>query len=319
MLSTRTWVFVFAGALATTILLALAGRFFLGGENMFEERPALELPMKVAVFSLFLVMGFSGLALMLRLFVAGQRKIGNEAHPLVRLFVEHDTAVMLGLFGLCAAGLALAIPAAIKDGFFGADAQRSVAAAFRPRSAGVLVANVGMALDDVRRRSTVTVPEGTRSVLDGSTTVIADTVFDFEIADTGMRFPGSRYFFLVTRKAGDPRLESMNVGVSPDALPRPAFDEFRRRAREQFEADGWTSGRFVYRTAEEQRLHGGMTSSGEGSFWLKGEALVSFEPKRVDDAQRGEDPRTAGQWILALSISARGSSSTYKRLDFSRP
>jgi hypothetical protein len=61
MLSTRTWAFLFAGALATTILLAFAGRFFLGGERMFEERPALELPGKVVVFTLFLVMGFQSL------------------------------------------------------------------------------------------------------------------------------------------------------------------------------------------------------------------------------------------------------------------
>src|SRR5688572_29568529 len=134
MLSTRTWAFVFAGALATTILLAFVGRFFLGGERMFEERPALELPGKVVVFTLFLVMGFSGIALMLRLFVAGQKKIGNEAHPLVRLLAEHDTAVMLGFFAICVAGLALATPAAINDGFFGPDAQRWMDGLFRGRS-----------------------------------------------------------------------------------------------------------------------------------------------------------------------------------------
>ncbi len=318
MLSTRTWALAFGAALATTILLAFVGRF-LGGERMFEERPALELPAKVVVFTLFLVMGFSGLALMLRLFVAGQRKIGNEAHPLVRLLAEHDTAVMLGFFALCVAGLALAIPAAIKDGFFGPDAQRWMDGLFRGRSTGVLVANVGLTLDDVRRRSTVTVPDGIHSPLTGTRTVIVDKPFDFEIADTGMRFPGSRYFFLVTRARDDPRLESMNIGVSPESLPRPAFDEFRRRAQEQFKADGWASGRFVYRTAEQQRLHGGMTSSGEGSFWLKGDALVAFEAKRVDEEQRGDDPRTAGKWILALMISDRATSSTYKSLDFSPP
>jgi hypothetical protein len=47
--------------------------------------------------------------------------------------------------------------------------------------------------------------------------------------------------------------------------------------------------------------------------------VVSFEPKRVDEEQRGDDPRTAGKWILALSIWDRGTSSTYERLDFSRP
>jgi hypothetical protein len=318
-LSTRAWVFSFIGALGITILLAVVGRLFLGGENTFRARPHLELPMKVAVFSLFLVMGFSGLALMLRLFVAGQRRIGNEGHPLVRLLAAHDTAVMTGLFALVGLGLAIAIPAAMSDGFFGPEAQRWIKGLGRPRPSGVLVANIGMTLDDVRRRSTVPVPAGAPSVLTGSTTVIGDMPFEFRIADTGMAFPGARYFFLVTRKKGDQHLESMNVGVSAEALPRGEFDAFRRRIQEQFQSDGWAAGRFVYRTEQERQLHGGMTSSGEGSYWLKGDTLVSFEPKRVDDEQRGEDPGTAGKWILALSLWDRATSPSYSRLEFTRP
>jgi len=36
----------------------------------------------------------------------------------------------------------------------------------------------------------------------------------------------------------------------------------------------------------------------------------------VDDAQRGEDPATAGRLMLALSLVERRASSTYPRLDF---
>ena len=107
--------------------------------------------------------------------------------------------------------------------------------------------------------------------------------------------------------------------ASLGTLPRAQFDEFRRRVQEQFRSGGWASGRFVYRTPEEQRLHGGVTSSGEGNYGLKGETVVSFEPKRVDDAQRGEDPRTAGKWILAVSLWDGATSSTYQRLEFSTP
>ena len=63
-------------------------------------------------------------------------------------------------------------------------------------------------------------------------------------------------------------------------------------------------------------LHGGKTSAGEGYYWLKGEALIHLEPKRVDDEQRGEDPRTAGKWMLAVSIGERGTSSSYEGLEF---
>ena len=314
MLSTRTWALAFGGALVPTILLASLGRFLEGGKTVDER--ALQLPVMIVFFTLFLAMGFSGLALVIRVFVAAQRRIGNTAHPIVRLLAEHDTAIILSLFALCLAGLAIAVPAAIKDGFFGKDAQRWLDGLLRGRSTGVLVANVGMTLEDVRRRSTVKVPEGTRSVLTGSRTAIAEMVFDFEIADTRMRFPECRYFFMVTRNHDDPRLESMNIGISTHSLERAEFAEFRRRTEEQFRADGWASGRFVYRTPEQQALHGGVTSWGEGTFWLKGQALVTFEPKRVDEEQRGEDPRTAGKWILALSIWDRETSSTYPRLEF---
>ena len=270
----------------------------------------------IVFFTVFLVIGFAGLALMIKLFVAGQRWLGNEAHPFVRFVSAHETGIIVGFFVLCLAGLAIAVPAALSDGFFGRDAQVWLARWFRGASKGVLVANVGMNLDEVRRRSTIKVPEGIHSPLTGDRTVIGEVVFDFEIGDTGTRFPESRYYFMVTRKHGDLRLESLNIGISAEALPRAEFDEFRRKAQERFRADGWASGRFVYRTPEEQRLHGGVTSSGEGSFWLKGETVVSFEPKRVDDAQRGEDPKTAGKWILALQLWDRASSSTYERLEF---
>ena len=308
MLSTRTWALTFGGALLLAMLFAWLGR----------RAAALQLPAMLVFFTLFLVMGFSGLALMVRVFVAAQGRIGNASHPVVRFLAVHDTGVILGLFALCAAGLALAVPAAIGDGFFGDDAKRWLARVMRGGSTGVLVANVGMTLDDVRRRSTVKIPDGIRSP-DGTRTLIGETVFDFEIADTGMRFPEARYFFMTTRRGDDLRIESMNIGVSPEALERVAFDELRRRTQERFRADGWASGRFVYRTEAQRALHGGLTSSGEGSYWLKGAALVAFEPKRVDDEQRGEDPRTAGRWILALSISDRETSSTYRSLEFAGP
>jgi hypothetical protein len=47
-----------------------------------------------------------------------------------------------------------------------------------------------------------------------------------------------------------------------------------------------------------------------------GLTVVSFEPKRVDETQRDEDPQTAGKWILALSLWDRATSPSYDRLEF---
>ncbi len=43
---------------------------------------------KIVAFGLFLVMGFAAISLMLRLFVYGQRRIGNESVPMVRFLAR---------------------------------------------------------------------------------------------------------------------------------------------------------------------------------------------------------------------------------------
>lgn len=109
------------------------------------------------------------------------------------------------------------------------------------------------------------------------------------------------------------------MGVSPHAMTREEHDEERRRTRERLRDDGWRPGRFVYRTPEQPARRGGKASEADETYRLKGEALLHLEPKRVDDEQRGEDPRTAGRWMLAVSLFERTASSSYPRLDFGTP
>jgi hypothetical protein len=255
---------------------------------------------------------------MLRFFLFAQRRIGNESLPMVRSLSEHQTAVVLAVWALFLVGLAVAMPVMISDEFFGRPAKLWFEAKLRGPSRGVLVVNVGMPIDDVRRRSTLPLAAPRSESLTGSSRLVGEDVFDLDLADTGTRFEGCRYYFIVTRSHGDPHVESLNVGVSPHAMTRQEHDAERRRIQQRLQADGWVSGRFVYRTEEERALHGGKTTYGEGTYWLNGEALLHFEPKRVDDAQPGEDPETAGRWMLAVSIFERRASSTYPRLDFTK-
>ncbi len=274
---------------------------------------------KIVAFGIFLAMGFAAIPLMLRLFVYGQRRIGNESVPMVRFLADHQTGVVLAVWAVFALGLAIALPAMITDEFFGRPAKLWLEARRRGSSRGVLTANVGMTLEDVRRRSTLPLPEPRGEALTGSSRLAAEVVFDLDIAGTGTGFPECRYYFIVTRAHGDRHVESMNVGVSPQAMTRAEHDEEERRTRERLRADGWRPGRFVHRTPEQQALHGGKTSEADETYWLKGEALLHLEPKRVDDEQRSEDPRTAGRWMLAVSLFERTASSTYPRLDFGAP
>ena len=315
MLSTKTYVLVFLSAIAALVLLGVAAAI-LQRTTAYRDGVALETPVKIFAFAVFLAMGVSGMPLMLRLFLAGQRHLGNAGHPLVRLLADHETLVVVGFWSVCVVGLAIAMPVAIKDGFFGPGASAWLENTLAGTSRGVLVANVGMTVDEIRRRSTLAVGEAKGESLTGSSRLVAEVVFDLQIGDTGTRFERCRYYFVVTRPRGDLHVESMNVGVSPRARTRAELDEEMTRTRERLRADGWAMGRFVYRKPEEIALHGGKTSEGEGFYWLKGEALLHLEPKRVDEEQRGEDARTAGRWMLAVHISERTTSSSYDRLEF---
>ena len=317
-LSTKVYAVVFLGALGALLLLGVAAAM-LQRTTTLRDGVALETPVKIFVFTVFLAMGFSAMPLMLRLFLAGQRRLGNAGHPLVRLLAEHETGVVIGFWSMCVVGLAIAVPFAIKDGFFGPAAAAWLDSLFIGKSRGVLVANVGMTIDEVRRRSTLPVAEAKRETLTGSANLIAEVVFDLQIGDTGTRFEGCRYYFMVTRPRGGVHLESMNIGVSPRGHTRAEHDDEMRRTRERLAADGWAMGRFVYRTPEQQVLHGGAKTGGEGFYWLKGDALIHLEPKRVDEEQRGEDPKTAGRWILAIHISESSKSSSYPSLEFAPP
>ena len=175
---------------------------------------------KIVAFGLFLALGFAAIPLMLRVFLWGQRRIGNEAVPMVRFLAEHQTGVVVAVWIVFALGLAIALPAMLADEFFGRPAKLWFEARLRGASRGVLTANVGMTLEDIRRRSTLPISEPRGESLTGSSRLAADVVFDLDIADTGTHFPECRYYFIVTRSHGDPHVESMNVGVSPHAMIR---------------------------------------------------------------------------------------------------
>ncbi|HWP76252.1 MAG TPA: hypothetical protein VNU03_17145, partial [Methylomirabilota bacterium] len=145
---------------------------------------------KIVAFGLFLALGFAAIPLMLRVFLWGQRRIGNEAVPMVRFLADHQTGVVVAVWIVFALGLGIALPAMLADEFFGRPAKLWFEARLRGASRGVLTANVGMTLEDIRRRSTLPMSEPRGESLTGSSRLAADVVFDLDIADTGTLFPG---------------------------------------------------------------------------------------------------------------------------------
>jgi hypothetical protein len=301
-----------AGALAAMVLLSIAG--YLIDAKQFVRSPQtlnqLGPYAGVTFFSLFLVMGFALVPLFLRLFVVLQERIGNGELGIVRMLRAHEAGITYGVWAMFLVGALIALPVMLKD-LFG----------FRPavgRSEGTLVANIGMALDEVRRVSTLKVPEIVSRYQLPNRQLIGEPVFDFEIAGTGMRFERCRYYWIETDGQEPAHIEEMNIGISPVTLSRAELAEAHRRVQQQLQRDGWSAGQINYKTPEQQALHSGMTSSGRGAFWLKGNTFLRLYGKRMDEPKGGEDPESAGEWIQYLQMGPP-KGSRFSDVEFSPP
>jgi hypothetical protein len=168
------------------------------------------------------------------------------------------------------------------------------------RSAGVLTADIGMTFEEVQRRSTLRIKDP-RLMGDGSRMCVERETFEFHIADSRVTFPGSRYYWLESGKAGDPRLVVLNIGITPDKLAKPELARFQRRIQAELRADGWMPGHYVAKTEETRRLWGGSKTAGDGRYWAKGDSLLIFETSRMDEAKAGEPP-DSGEFVLNIAM-----------------
>jgi hypothetical protein len=115
------------------------------------------------------------------------------------------------------------------------------------------------------------------------------------------------------------RIEAVNIGISPDKMTRAALDSADRELRGRLAADGWLAGHEVYRTEEDQTLHGGLTEGPEGRLWLKDGTVLTISRKRMDDEKPGEDSLTAGEWIQYIDLWPAKTYSSFDRFVFQPP
>jgi hypothetical protein len=101
--SARFWLFLFLGQIAVLAFLAWLGE---------ARTPA---PLRwlgiVCIVGIFL----SAPALMVKTFVAGQKRVGNADRPMVRGVARHEIALVLGAWTLMGAALAMAWPTIRRD------------------------------------------------------------------------------------------------------------------------------------------------------------------------------------------------------------
>ena len=117
MFSLRTHALISGGLFALIIAMAIVGNA-IQASGIVKHPEALQTPMKIIFFTLFIVFAFSLIPTMVKAFIAGQGAIGNADKGPIKLIERHQLAVIYGIWGIWILGFAMALPTMIRSGFF---------------------------------------------------------------------------------------------------------------------------------------------------------------------------------------------------------
>jgi hypothetical protein len=285
--------FEIAVAAISFVLIFVAGVIGNFAVSAGGDPKTVDSSVKAAILVLFCFFGFSCIGLMLHVFIVLQSGIGNQHVPMIRFLTVHEKGVTFAIWGFLGIGTMVAMPVALRE----------VGFQIPLRSEGVLVADIGMTIDQVKEKSTIKMRDP-RKMGDGSRLGVKTMVFEFRVGDSTVRFPGSRYYWLAT-PPHDPHLTDINIGISPRKMAKPELDAFQHAAQAQLLAAGWMPGHYVAKSEETVRLWGGKRTTEDGRYWLRANTLLSFERKRMDEEKRDEPPG-AGEYIVDIHLEPKG-------------
>jgi len=117
MLSLRSHALITAGFFAGLLAVGWGGNL-LDALGLFPHDPVLQIGALVLVLGLCAGLAFSAVPLMVLTVLRFQVSIGNANRPVIRTMIAHQRTIVFVMWGLMAAGLLLAVPAAILDGAF---------------------------------------------------------------------------------------------------------------------------------------------------------------------------------------------------------
>ena len=277
MFSLRTHVWILVGFFAATIGIAIAGNV-LQAAGVGPIPPRFQMAAKVGFFLLFLGIGFSAIPVMVKLVLAGHVALGNASRAPVQALARWQNIVIWVMWGLAAAGLVVALPTMIRDGFFeAADADAQTGGT-------ILVAAPGMTFADMLAQSSLK-PDGPGK---GGVPYSGAGAFDFRIAGPGTRFANCQYYFVSALEDDPARIKTITIGIAAAPLTRAALDAADAALAKRLEAEGWVAGQSL----------GGES----GQFWRKDGLLLRASAERSDDPKPGEDPATAGLWMPFIDV-----------------
>lgn len=258
------------------------------------EQKTVDMGVKAAILLFFFLFGFSLIGLMLHVFIVMQAGAGNGNVPMIRFLTDHEAGITFAAWGFLALGTVVAVPFALYD----------IGFRLPLRSQGVLSADIGMTIEEVKQRSSIKMKEPGH-MGDGSRMGVEDMVFEFRIGDSAVRFPQSRYYWLQTPK-NDPHVSVLNIGITPEKMSKAALDTFQRAAQTQLFTNGWMPGHYIADSEKTVQLWGGKHTSGDGRYWAKGNTLLIFERSRMDEEKPGEPP-DSGEYIIAIQMRPKDS------------
>jgi len=117
MLSLRGHVLI-TGAIFAALLAIGWGGNLLDALGLVPHDRALQIAVLALMLGLCVALAFSAVPLMVLIVLGFQVRIGNAGVPVIRTLIAHQRTIVFVLWGLMAAGLLIAIPAAILGGAF---------------------------------------------------------------------------------------------------------------------------------------------------------------------------------------------------------
>lgn len=280
---------IVSGGIFAIMMLAIAAGDVLIESGVVKNPLQYQTPAKIIFFTLFVAFGFSLIPLMVRLVLAGLEAIGRgvNAQPFAPL-IARPGWIVWPLWLLMAAGLAVALPAAIRAGFFGPDSAPTAArdsaadAIAKLPLQGTLVAAPGTTVASMFAQSTLPIQRGSKSALFSGAQFGGAAIFDYRVGGTATVFHRCRYYYITTSRSDPVRIATINVGISPEKMSRKQLIAAERELSRRLAADHWIAVR--------------------PRAWTHGAIVLALRSRRVDDASPGKDPNT-GAWIQYVELS----------------
>lgn len=312
MYSLRTHVIICASLFALLIGIAVIGNV-VQRAGVAPPTGLFKYVLAGVFFLVFFAFGMSAVPVIVKLVLGAQQSVGNENVEVVRAAVRHQNRIIWIMWGLISLGTVIAVPAALLDGAMGDGPKRAFNRMFEGKKLGVLSARPDMALTEVVAKSTVKL-----DLRYARSAISSGGVFDFVIPGTSIRFDDARYYYMTTYSNDATRIRTVNIGTSREKMPAAAVDSADDELRKRLAADGWLTGHEVFRTEQDQVLHGGRTEGPEGREWLKDGMVLSISRNRMDEEKRGEPPGS-GEWIQYIDLWPSTDYPGFDRLVFQAP